>query len=363
MSTTTKPRTSTNGKAPDQPATAPATLIDNSIAAVPDQAFYDRYISRKVGGKTDLEMLTFALKKHYNVLIEGPTGAGKTSAVLAFAAQNKMRFYATPSSIGLEPSQLFGKFIPSGEGNQLVWQDGPVTDLVRHGGVLLLNEVNFIPARVSTALFGLLDVRREMVLLDHKGEVIKAHNDLLIVADMNPNYRGTQPLNEAFRNRFPIKQAWDYDTVVESKLVPYGALRRLAQDLRQSEEIITPVSTNLLIDFVTMAKDEDMGWDFAVTNLIAHFSSDERPTVTTLLNDTHGSKIKGELFKVLPKKAQKKLDDKPEWNPKDYDLTVVGTAENPNPINHPDWEASYGIYNVNWDLDAQEIDDESGEAL
>lgn len=352
--TTTVDRVQSNGETVELP------LTRNAVAIVPPIEMYDTYVSRNVAGKTDMEVFQYARENHVNVLIEGPTGSGKTSGSLAFAAKNKMPFYATPSSIGMEPSQLFGRYIPTGP-STYEWQDGPVTKLVRHGGLLLINEVNFVPARVATTLFSLFDKRREIQLLDHKGEVIKAHEDLLIVADMNPDYRGTQPLNAALRNRFGIQMYWDYDPAIERKLVKSTELVALAVKMREAEELSTPISTNMLVDFMIQAKGP-LGWQFASSVLVNKFSQDERPVVQQMLM-LHETQLKRQILKSVSKKSKTVVDDSPEWNEEDYDLTVVGTPDNPNPINHPDWTLDMGIYNVDWNIEVtDDEDDEEGDS-
>lgn len=266
------------------------------LASVPPSEFLTSYIGREiVPGKSEFDVFDYAFQHAHNVLIEGPTGPGKTSAVMAYAAREKKPFYAVASNIGIEPSQLFGKYVPDLAGG-FKWVDGPVTDLVRNGGVLLLNEVNFIPERVATVLFGLLDKRRSITLLDHEAEVIVANDDLLILADMNPDYEGTRPLNKAFRNRFAIQLFWDYDDKVEAKLIKADSLRVMAQQFRKAQQAgdyETPCSTNMLIEFEKITKD--MGFDFAKSNFVNHFGSDERQAAGVVV-ETHRASIEADLF-------------------------------------------------------------------
>jgi DNA polymerase III delta prime subunit len=343
------PNVATRNRAQAEADVHDLPLTRNAVAIVPPREMYDTYISRKIAKVADMDMFDYARKNKINVLIEGPTGAGKTSAALAYAAREKMPFYATPSSIGLEPSQLFGRYIPTDD-RHFVWQDGPVTHLVRYGGLLLINEINFIPERVSTVLFSLLDKRRVIQLLDHKGEVITAHDDLMIVADMNPEYRGTRPLNAALRNRFGIQQFWDYDPAIEKRLLPYPAVIEMAKKLRVSEEINTPVSTNMLSEFVEQAISS-LGYDFAVNGFVSRFANDERAVVSQTL-DLFTTKLRQEILKVVPKRQLQ--DDAEEWDSDQYDLTVVGTKDNPNPINFPGWNPSMGVYNVDWNISVEE---------
>lgn len=252
----------------------------NKLASVPAKHYLDTYINRKIGNVRDFDAFDKALKLKHNVLIEGPTGTGKTSAIMAYAAHKQMPFYSVSSSNGTEPTQLFGKFIVDEATGGFAWQDGPVTDIVRHGGILLINEINFIPERVLSVLFGLLDKRRKIELVDHKGEVIYAPDDFIVFADMNPGYQGTRELNHALRNRFATKLIFDYDPHIETKLVKSKALRSLAKQLR--DQIAqglydTPVSTNMLVEFEQLVAEIDL--DYAVSNFINAFDYDDRASV------------------------------------------------------------------------------------
>lgn len=260
------------------------------IATVPEKKFLETYVTRKVGTLTEFQIFEAAFKLKHNVLIEGPTGTGKTSSILAYAAYKNLPFYSVSSSNGTEPTQLFGKYIPDGNGG-FVWQDGPITDLARHGGVLLINEVNFIPDRVKTVLFGLLDKRRKIELVDHKSEVIYAPDNFIVFADMNPDYEGTRPLNKAFRNRFATQLFFDYDINIEAKLVTSKALLELSKQLRDQIAqglFDTPVSTNMLIEFEETARELNVA--FAVHNFVNHFPQDDRASIKQVF-DTWQSNI------------------------------------------------------------------------
>jgi hypothetical protein len=202
---------------------------------------------------------------------------------LRYSSLKQLPFYSVSSNVGAEPSQLFGKYVPDGDGS-FVWQDGGVTQLVRHGGVLLLNEINFLPAKVATVLMGLLDDRRQITLLDHKGEVITAHENLLVIADYNNGYRGTHQLNEAFADRFGIKLVFEYDTEIEKQFIKSKSLLELANKMRAdslSGTYETPISTRLLKNFVELVKL--FNYDFAVDNFLNSFNDEERSSVKLLL--------------------------------------------------------------------------------
>ena len=278
-------------------------VITASLASVPRIELAKRYVHRKVFEVEDFKVFDHARAHGVNVLIYGPTGPGKTTSVEAWAAERGLRMATVSGNASMEPSQMTGKFVSDGNGS-FAWIDGPVTDVVRNGGVLLLDEVNFISPKIYTVLYSLLDGRRMITLLDHHGETIEAHPDLTIFATMNPDYIGTTSLNFAFRNRFDIQIPWDYDDKVEEKLVPSKSLRVLSKQLRTEAakgQYETPISTNMLMEFHHFV--DALGYEFAVENFIAHFSSDEQPSVR-LVFQTHEYNIKGDFGIEIPMPEQ-----------------------------------------------------------
>ena len=257
--------------------------LDSPESLIPPRKYYDEYISREIDkGVSEFDVFKYALANKMNVLIEGPTGPGKTSACLAFAALHDMPFYSIQSNAGAEPSQIFGRMVQSEAG---IWQfqDGGLTALIRMSHkrpcFLLVNEINFMLAKISTVLFPLLDKRRSVSLVDNRGEVLEA-GQLLIAADMNPDYTGTRQLNEALLNRFPIRLVFDYDPAIEVKLVKSASLLRAARQLRTQYvrgEHNTPVSTNSLMEFDTLAKDFSV--QFAINNFKNMFNTEYRSAV------------------------------------------------------------------------------------
>jgi len=261
----------------------PRPQVQTEMATVPDKSWANRYLNRKnvnKSGKTDYEMLDIIKANNQNLLIRGHAGSGKTMCVIAWAGSREYRYYNISSNIGLEPSHLFGMWIPTEQAGVFKWQDGPVTDLVRHGGVLLLNEIDFMPERITTVLFGLLDDRREIQLLENGGEVIKAHPDLVVIGDHNPNYRGSRPMNQAWKDRFAHKWDFEYDKAIEKKLIGNTTLLEVANQLREQHErgeIDTPISTRGLEAFVKNTHNVNL--DYAVITYLNSFADDEREAV------------------------------------------------------------------------------------
>lgn len=277
------------------------------LASVPPIERAQQYVNRSIANMQDFEIYDKARENKIDVLIYGPTGPGKTSSVVAWAAARKLRMATVSGNAALEPSQLIGKYIPDGKGG-FMWIDGPVTDVVRNGGVLCLDEVNFISPKIYTVLYSLLDARRALILLDHKGETIEAHPDLTIFATMNPSYIGTTPLNFAFRNRFAIQIPWDYDDKVEAKLVKSQAILTVAKQLRNEAakgEFETPISTNMLMEFERFITT--FNYEFAVSNFVAHFDEEEQDKVRLVMT-THEYNIQ-EDFNLIEKVVEEQPAD------------------------------------------------------
>lgn len=275
-----------------------------AMVTVPDKAFAKSYINRKVvGGLSDFEIMDNAMRDHKNVLIEGHAGSGKTAMVQAYASSRGYRYFNVACHIGLEASHLVGRWIPTPDGH-FRWQDGAVTEIVRNGGVLLFNEINFAPERFLTFIFSLLDYRREIQLLENGGEVIKAHPELLIVADMNPDYRGTRPLNQALADRFSQRLVFPYDNAIEQKLLGSKALLVMANQLRDEFNkgtINTPISTRNLVAFADNVKS--LGMDFATYCYINSFEGDEERSAVRLLLTTHRDNIAIDFGQPVTNKA------------------------------------------------------------
>ena len=270
----------------------PVIVRNNQVAKVPDKKILDTYIDREINGKYLFDYFDYGMKFKRNVLIESHTGAGKTMAVTAYAASKGLPLFKLPFSLGFESSQALGKVHL--ENNSTVWHDGGVTDIMRHGGVIYFDEINTARAGQLAMFHPMLDKSRELILIDHNHEVIKAHDDVLFVATMNPKYAGTNDLNMALRNRFAIQLDLDYDRDIEQRLIKSPALLAVVEQIRkQSTEIRTPLSTNMIIEFEEMVAF--IGFEPAMVSFVNHFDArKERGAIQTVLQ-THSVDIEEEI--------------------------------------------------------------------
>lgn len=280
--------TATAKKAVKQPSTHALAHL------VPDNLFAEEYVSRMVHGIRDIDLLRYAKAARNNLMLFGPTGPGKTSLILAYCATDAIPLVTVQCNGAVDPATFWGGPQMEADG-RIVWQDSEITQVVRDGGVLYLDEVNFLPPKVAATFHGLLDKRRQITLLEKGNEVIQAHPDLQVIVAYNPDYEGTRPLNAAFKNRFKIKMRFDYDEAVERELICLPVMLNLASKLRMAQragDLETPVSTNMLIEFEELAVD--LGYGFAVENFLNAFGEDERQPVTEAF-DLFSEQIKTEL--------------------------------------------------------------------
>lgn len=254
---------------------------------IPDKDKYgaENYISRYFAEVKDLDVLATAHSLRHNVLISGPTGPGKTSCVFAYAANKGLPVVTVACNGAAEPSHFVGSWQPQPD-KSVDFVLGDVLLAIQYGGIIYLDEVNFLPPKIGAFLHGLLDKRRTVSLPQAQGSSvpshIKAHPDCFVVGAYNPDYEGTRPLNKAFKNRFAFKLHFDYDPVVEKELLYSAKLLEFATKLRDRYalgDITTPISTNLLIEFEEFNEDSSLGFDFAALNFLNNFEEDEREVV------------------------------------------------------------------------------------
>jgi midasin len=143
------------------------------------------------------------LTHRYPVLIQGPTSAGKTSAVEFLARQTGHRFVRINNHEHTDIQEYLGTYITDTQTGNLVFQEGLLVTAVRQGHWIVLDELNLAPTDVLEALNRLLDDNRELVIPETQ-EVIKPHPNFILFATQNPPglYAGRKVLSRAFRNRF-----------------------------------------------------------------------------------------------------------------------------------------------------------------
>ena len=146
-------------------------------------------------------------KMFYPVFITGLSGNGKTMGVTQACAENKRELIRVNITIETDEDDLLGGYrLKDG---QTVWQNGPVIEAMERGAVLLLDEIDLASNKIMCL----------QPILEGSGVFVKKINKFVqpkpgfqVVATANTKgqgsedgkFIGTNILNEAFLERFPI---------------------------------------------------------------------------------------------------------------------------------------------------------------
>ena len=147
------------------------------------------------------------------VLLKGPTGCGKTRFVehMAWRLRNGAALGEQLVTVSchedLTGADLVGRYLLKGD--ETVWQDGPLTRAARLGALCYLDEI--VEARKdTTVLIHSLTDHRRLLPIDKTGELLRAHDDFLLVISYNPGYQSLlKDLKASTRQRF-VSLTFDY---------------------------------------------------------------------------------------------------------------------------------------------------------
>jgi nitric oxide reductase NorQ protein len=146
-----------------------------------------------------------ALALGKNVLLKGPTGAGKTKLAETLSHWFGQPMHSINCSVDLDAEALLGfKTIGERDGKTTIeFIAGPVVQAMTKGHLLYIDEINMAKPETLPILNGVLDYRRT-ITNPFTGEVIQAKPTFGVIAAINEGYIGTVPLNEALKNRFVV---------------------------------------------------------------------------------------------------------------------------------------------------------------
>ena len=145
--------------------------------------------------------------RYYPAFITGLSGNGKTFMVEQACAKAKREFFRVNITVETDEDDLLGHYALI-DGNT-VWQDGPVVKAMERGAILLLDEIDLASSKIMCL----------QPVLEGKGVFLKKVNRFVspsvgfnVLATANTKgkgsedgrFIGTNILNEAFLERFPI---------------------------------------------------------------------------------------------------------------------------------------------------------------
>ena len=164
----------------------------------------------------------------YPAFITGLSGNGKTFCVEQVCAQLKRELIRVNITIETDEDDLIGGFrLVNGE---TVWHNGPVVEALERGAVLLLDEIDLASNKIL-CLQSILEGKG--VFLKKIGKFVKPTAGFNVVATANTKgkgsddgrFIGTNVLNEAFLERFPVTFEQSYPApATEQKILEGVAL-------------------------------------------------------------------------------------------------------------------------------------------
>ena len=164
------------------------------------------------GNFTDVKKI-IASKLFYPAFITGLSGNGKTFSVEQACAKANRELIRVNISIETDEDDLIGGFRLV-DGNT-VWHNGPVIEALERGAVLLLDEIDLASNKIL-CLQSVLEGKG--VFLKKIGKFVKPAAGFTVVATANTKgkgsddgrFVGTNVLNEAFLERFPVTFEQNY---------------------------------------------------------------------------------------------------------------------------------------------------------
>jgi len=196
------------------PSVVPA--VQQNLVPENDETFV------KFGPFNDLKKILQS-KQFYPTFITGLSGNGKTFGVEQACAQLKRELIRVNITIETDEDDLIGGFrLVDGS---TVWHNGPVIEALERGAVLLLDEIDLASNKIL-CLQSILEGNG--VFLKKIGRWVAPAAGFNVVATANTKgkgsddgrFIGTNVLNEAFLERFPVTFEQDYPSpAIESKIL------------------------------------------------------------------------------------------------------------------------------------------------
>ena len=196
------------------PPALPAT--EQNLIPAKDDSFV------KFGNFGDIKKIIES-RVFYPTFITGLSGNGKTFSVEQACAQLGRELIRVNITIETDEDDLIGGFrLVNGE---TVWHNGPVIEALQRGSVLLLDEIDLASNKIL-CLQSILEGKG--VFLKKIGRWVEPGSGFNVIATANTKgkgsddgrFIGTNVLNEAFLERFPVTFEQEYPTAaIETKIL------------------------------------------------------------------------------------------------------------------------------------------------
>ena len=176
----------------------------------------------KFGNFSDIKKIIES-RVFYPTFITGLSGNGKTFSVEQACAQLGRELIRVNITIETDEDDLIGGFrLVDGA---TVWHNGPVVEALQRGAILLLDEIDLASNKIL-CLQSILEGKG--VFLKKIGKVVQPAAGFNVIATANTKgkgsddgrFIGTNVLNEAFLERFPVTFEQEYPTAaIETRIL------------------------------------------------------------------------------------------------------------------------------------------------
>jgi len=203
-------------------------------------------------------------------LFKGEAGTGKTTLIRFLQWKYKKPVIRVNVTVNTEAQELKGKYVIRRDKNGQVlteWVDGLITTALRHDCWLQIEEVNFMQREHQSIFYSLFDERREIVLEDKGGEIIR-NPKLVAFLTMNP-LSFIKPLIPALKSRTNavfqfshLKEARQKSILIKKHEVPEelaGQIAKTTALIRKRYERL-PVSSREAESWAMLLKIKDNGY-------------------------------------------------------------------------------------------------------
>jgi hypothetical protein len=202
---------------------SPAVLPSTPQNLIPDKD--DTFV--KFGNFNDIKKIIQS-RIFYPAFITGLSGNGKTLSVEQSCSQLKRELIRVNITVETDEDDLIGGFrLVNGE---TAWHNGPVIEALERGAILLLDEIDLASNKIL-CLQSVLEGKG--VFLKKIGRFVKPTAGFNVIATANTKgkgsedgrFIGTNVLNEAFLERFPVTFEQSYPVpATEQKILEGVAL-------------------------------------------------------------------------------------------------------------------------------------------
>lgn len=234
----------------------------------------------------ELREINLALLLNIPALLWGYHGSGKTTQIEQFVARTRRPWIRVQHTVSTEEAHILGQYVvkpnPSGEGNIMVFEPGPLAVAMREGLVYVADEYDFALPSVTSVYQPVLEGKALLIKeAPPEWRIVKPHPNFRFFATGNTNgsgdesglYQGTQIMNSANYSRFGVTMQVQYrqpdietDIVAKQAGITADAARKLvnfATNVREAYangEVTSTVSSRELINAARIGLAKGSKW-------------------------------------------------------------------------------------------------------